>query len=297
MHSMLHAQSGKTGWCALNNVSTPVGEFRISSWEVIRKQQAFSPQVPDRARSYEIIWIRKGAGLLTVDMQTTCISENAIYCVAPGQYRQLQMEGSGDGYYLALSTTYLHLTESQIDFSFFVELSRGDWSLPVIHADADIGDLIVRINHEFQGQHFMRSEVLKGLIKVLIIYLSRRVESSHGGRELLNDADLGFVRKFMQLLRKSFASKKLVADYADELCITPNYLNYLVKKHTGFPASHHIQQYIIMEAKRRAAYSGLRMKEIADALGFEDHAHFSKFFKNYSGMNFSSFRKGMLSNP
>jgi transcriptional regulator GlxA family with amidase domain len=33
------------------------------------------------------------------------------------------------------------------------------------------------------------------------------------------------------------------------------------------------------------------MKQIAYALGFEDDAHFSKYFKNISGLNFSSYRK------
>jgi AraC family transcriptional activator of pobA len=33
------------------------------------------------------------------------------------------------------------------------------------------------------------------------------------------------------------------------------------------------------------------MKEIAYFLGFCDMAHFSKFFKNTTGMNFSDFKK------
>jgi AraC family transcriptional activator of pobA len=34
-----------------------------------------------------------------------------------------------------------------------------------------------------------------------------------------------------------------------------------------------------------------RMKEIAFQLGFDDVAHFSKFFKNVSGLNFTEYRK------
>jgi AraC-like DNA-binding protein len=33
------------------------------------------------------------------------------------------------------------------------------------------------------------------------------------------------------------------------------------------------------------------MKEIAYHLGFSDSAHFSKFFKNTTGMNFTDFKK------
>jgi YesN/AraC family two-component response regulator len=101
------------------------------------------------------------------------------------------------------------------------------------------------------------------------------------------------VSRFMEHLNNHFATKKLVSDYADDLCISPNYLNTIIKKATGFPASHHIQQCIIREAKCRALRSGVMMKEIAYDLGFNDLAHFSKFFKNYSGSSFSSFMKGL----
>jgi YesN/AraC family two-component response regulator len=97
--------------------------------------------------------------------------------------------------------------------------------------------------------------------------------------------------KFMELVSRAYATKKMVADYASELMVTPNYLNQIVKRVSGFPASHHIQQYLIMEAKRQAIQSCRSMKEIAYDLGFEDLAHFSKFFKNKSGTNFSSFKK------
>ena len=76
------------------------------------------------------------------------------------------------------------------------------------------------------------------------------------------------------------------------ICVSPpNYLNRTVKKMTGLTASYHIQQQIILEAKRQAIHSNVSMKEIAYFLGFDNLAHFSKFFKNNSGMSFSTFKK------
>ena len=98
----------------------------------------------------------------------------------------------------------------------------------------------------------------------------------------------------MTLLR-DHSSKKMVCDYANELNVSPNYLNRTVKKVSGNTASHHIQQQIILEAKRHAMYSGISMKEIAYQLGFDNIAHFSKFFKSKSGMNFTNFKKEQIS--
>ena len=251
--------------------------------------------MPERAKYFEIIWFKKGAGMLTVDLNKTTITDNSICIIAPRQYRSLYCGNNTEGYYISLSEEFLHLTESRVDLSVLVEQYLCD--LPVINVDDSIEDLIVRLYDEYKNDDQHRTEILKGLVNVLMIYLSRMVEQGPvATKDTMHENEGSIVRKFMQLLKKHFATKKLVADYADELCITSNYLNFLVKKQTGFPASHHIQQYIIREAKRQALHSGRRMKEVADALGFEDYAHFSKFFKNYSGINFSSFKKNILSN-
>jgi AraC-like DNA-binding protein len=98
-------------------------------------------------------------------------------------------------------------------------------------------------------------------------------------------------KRFLALLDKQYRQKRMVTEYAEELAVTPNHLNDVVKKVTGFTASHQIQQRIIMEAKRQAVYTDVSMKEIAYMLGFDDVAHFSKFFKTGAGESFSEFKK------
>jgi AraC-like DNA-binding protein len=92
-------------------------------------------------------------------------------------------------------------------------------------------------------------------------------------------------------LEKNFKEQRMVAEYASELSVSPNYLNEIVKKVTGQSAGYHIRQRIGLEAKRKALHTGMCMKEIAYYLGFSDLAHFSKFFKLTTGKNFSDMRK------
>ena len=103
--------------------------------------------------------------------------------------------------------------------------------------------------------------------------------------------NLELVKNFYSRLEKDFLKKKMVVEYANDLFISPNYLNEIVKRISGFTASHHIQQRIVLEAKRLAVYSTASMKEIAYLLGFEDIAYFSKFFKTFSGSNFRDFKR------
>jgi AraC family transcriptional regulator, transcriptional activator of pobA len=271
--------------------------FEIQTLEWLEQNRPFEQNKAYRTNSFEIIWVKKGSGVLSVDLQKNSILQDTIYCIAPRQLRLFQSINGMRGYYIALSAELLHTLENQVDFDLLTAQYGGGRNLPLVHTAqetlGELEELVTKMIREFQNTLPMKSELLKGYLKIFMIYMSRKITIT----EPIYHKDSEMVRKFMTLLKKNFATKKLVADYAEELCVTPNYLNLIVKKITGYPVSHHIQQYIILEAKRQALYSGSRMKEIADFLGFEDYAHFSKFFKNYSGMNFSNFKKGLQGAP
>lgn len=72
-------------------------------------------------------------------------------------------------------------------------------------------------------------------------------------------------------------------------------MNDSVKKVTGQPASEHIKQRVVLEAKRKAFFGTTSAKEIAFDLGFEDEAHFSKYFKANTGQTFTEYRKTIRS--
>lgn len=294
MKTFAQPSRNESGILSENKPSHVTNQFHIQLLERMQDTKLFQENEPERLKIFEIIWVKNGKGVLIVDLQEYKISKNTIYCLAPGQYRLLHFTDGIEGYHISLPPEFLYLAESHVDFSLLLARYSGKWNLPVTCPDAGMEEVVIRIHKEYNSQHSLRSEILKGLLKVFMIYLSRQIEIQN--IETPCDKDAAIVRKFMTLLKTHFTTKKLVADYADELCISPNYLNSIVKRLTGFPVSHHIQQHIIMEAKRQAMYSGLRMKEVADKLGFDDYAHFSKFFKNYSGINFSSFKKGILKN-
>jgi len=150
-------------------------------------------------------------------------------------------------------------------------------------------EAVEKMIREFSTAYTDKEEILRGLLKIFLIYLNRQQDAS-GGQQAYFDRS-GLASRFFGLLEKNFANRKMVSDYARELSVTPNYLNESVKKASGFSASYHIQQRIILEAKRKAAYVRKSMKEIAYDLGFDDISHFSKYFKKVSGVSFSDFKR------
>ncbi|WP_443943757.1 helix-turn-helix domain-containing protein [Pedobacter sp. AW1-32] len=98
-------------------------------------------------------------------------------------------------------------------------------------------------------------------------------------------------KAFRALVDEKFVSNKRPVEYAELLNISTSYLNECVKNVTGYPVSWHIQQRVILEAKRLLAYSNQSVKEISGQLGFDDYPYFSRLFQKNTGVSALSFRK------
>jgi AraC family transcriptional activator of pobA len=251
-----------------------------------------STRQADQDNGYRIIWLQKGDGIFKVDLQSFMIKENVVYFLFPGQICVFGAEGKLEGYYIYLSPEFIHLLDRRSISSFFAP-KYNSFTVRSIQPDLDLQkdleDIMAKMLKEFGLFTTSKLEILIGLFNIFIIYLSN-------GSELIqvkerSDRGSELAGEFFDLLNNHYRTKKMVSEYASILYVSPNYLNRSVKKISGFAARYHIHQAIVVEAKRQAVYTGSTMKEIAYFLGFKDYAHFSKFFKNNSGVNFTSFKK------
>jgi AraC-like DNA-binding protein len=96
---------------------------------------------------------------------------------------------------------------------------------------------------------------------------------------------------FLELVEKNFTRNKGVSYYADELYITPNYLNMLSKKHFGKSAGEMIASRIMLEAKRLLYHTTSDISQIAFELGYEDPSYFTRSFRRFERKTPSEFRE------
>lgn len=97
-------------------------------------------------------------------------------------------------------------------------------------------------------------------------------------------------KSFKEILEHNYTAVKRPAAYAQKLNISTPYLNECVRNTTGYSVTYHIQQRIILEAKRLLYHSDKSVKEIAFELGYDNYPYFSRLFTNISGMTPLSFR-------
>ncbi|KIC91675.1 AraC family transcriptional regulator [Flavihumibacter sp. ZG627] len=254
--------------------------FEIHTMEWIEQNRKEQNAIPHRHNYFTIIWVRHGKGEHLLDLEKIAIEDGSVYFISPGSVHLLTIDGEVDGYVISFTPDFL---PSFYPYG-YAQVIKVDKEV-----EADMEEAVAKMMREFSNYYLLRSEILGGFLQIFLIYLTRNFESNPAAHNQPRNYET--VKAFLTLIDQHYTRLRQVSDYAKELVVTPNYLNELVKKITGHPASYHIQQRIILEAKRLVRYSNHSLKEIAYELGFEDAAHFSKYFKKASGQNFSDYKR------
>lgn len=274
--------------------------FEIKTLESMTEYRESSGTPTFSHHHFQIIWITRGSGIFHVDMQQFNILSGQLFCILPGEVHLIGSEEDLEGYVISFTRNFLSTGDIDPDmvhhpggitqlFEHCKAIQARNDSIP------DMALIMELLLKEYNSSDAFRLELLQRYFKIFLIYLSRQLDTN--GPQASHTRTVGLVQKFMDLLNNNFKEMRMVNDYARQLAVTPNYLNESIKKSTGYPASYHIRQRIALEAKRQAAYSDVCMKEVAYYLGFSDSAHFSKFFKNTTGKNFTDFKKEKFAIP
>lgn len=252
-----------------------ISQLRPAGFECEEKNED-----PKNAHHHTIIWVING-------------SDNTLYFIKQHQAHRFQTEGDVKGYVVSFADAFLDLEDPRSETTYYNYLFSLFASARSIRIKSeifpDLLDITEKMMKEFNNSHLFRMEILRRYFKIFLLYLTRDMEENI---QVTNQSrNIELVQRFISLLDKKFKTHKMVSEYARDLALTPNYLNEITKKITGYPAGHHIRQRVVLEAKRLGVYSDTGMKEIAYDLGFSDSSHFSKFFKAVTGMNFTDFKK------
>ena len=206
----------------------------------------------------------------------------------------LTVEGSSKGFVISFTEDFLMQADEETRSLRHSSLLREFLQSPELTIEKelaeDLQDLASLMLRESQKYSLIRAEILSKYLKIFMIYYRNELRKHASFNVNLTSNSL--VNDFFSQLENNFREYRTVGHYAKSLYVTPNYLNHLIKTKTGFSARYHIQQRVLLAAKN-AVRTHSTMKEIAFHLGFNDMAHFSKFFKNVSGLNFSEFKKRM----
>jgi len=252
------------------------------------KPKADEPLGAHRDDHYIFFVIEGGWGSLMVDFNEIVIQESCLYYVLPGQvHHRIQNEGAY-GWFIAVDTMlippdYRNVFENQL-------LLQQPYTLNDVQkrqCESLLNLLFERYREDEQA--VFNLSVVHSLLQSFL-GIAAGCFSQTGKPGMLMSRPVQLAQDFKKLLVEHVRTLKSPSAYAAKLNVSETYLNEALKKATGLSVSYWIQQEVILEAKRLLYYSQLNVKEIAHALGYEDHAYFSRLFKKTEGVTPLAFK-------
>ncbi|GAB4021540.1 AraC family transcriptional regulator [Spirosoma koreense] len=277
----------KNNYIPVNTLPTGVGEGII----IIRSSFDGSPNNKEVTRSHRdgghtFIVQEKGATHIEIDFQTYQVVAPAVLYMHPNQvHRLIEFKNATTSSLIVtqenLLPAYQHLLDELTPVG---PIPLQTDALAILSQTAS---LCLNLFHRKQEKLYV--PILKESCNVLVAlvasqYLAQAKPAHHYSRvEMITKA-------FKSELERGFTTIKSPGRYAERLNLSTAYLNECVRTTTGHSVSHHIQQRIVLEAKRLLHHSELSVKEIAAELGYEDYSYFVRLFVKVAGMTPLAFR-------
>lgn len=103
----------------------------------------------------------------------------------------------------------------------------------------------------------------------------------------------GIVAKARTYIDTHLGSNLSVADVAEKLCVTPNYLSRLFSQNTGEGCNEYMVRKRLEKAALLLAETDLPAGKIAFSVGYNDINYFSLAFKKFTGLSPTAYRKSV----
>lgn len=141
---------------------------------------------------------------------------------------------------------------------------------------------------------FFRRETILHLLRVYYwdFYVHfRKVTDRKKESVPLNSNKEYIALQFAMLVFEHHRQHKEMAFYADKLCITPQYLARTIQEVNGQSPREMLADYAVLEIKTLLRNANLEIKDIVRQMGFSNQSSMSRFFRRYTGMSPTEYRR------
>ena len=271
--------------------------FEIITFEELRKlpiPRDQHPSRPHRLKFYLLLFITKGQGQHFIDFKSFHFGPGSCIFVAKDQVHAFDLRPDVEGFLVLFTDTFLDKT--MIGTQPLKSISLYNYQVfnsPILQipseAQSQLLEQIHNINREYQQEDFATIEIIKAELKILLFRLERiRKNTNLPAQKKTISADFF---QFQQFLNQHLFDSRKVGFYAFKMNVSTKKLNRVIHKATGLSAKNYIDQMLILESKRLLVNTNMSIKEISYIIGFDEPTNFIKYFKKFSRLTPTTFRK------
>jgi len=164
----------------------------------------------------------------------------------------------------------------------------------ILRVPGNVRDLVQagfeRLETECRYPSWAQRHIVSAQLRILFLEILRLADRT---AQLENSANAvpPLFERFLALLEKSFKRERSVGYYVASLSATPYLLNQATLLGAGQKPSAMIRARTVQEAKRMLLYSDLEVEQVAFTLGFDDPAHFGRFFRSVTAVSPGKWRR------
>lgn len=234
---------------------------------------------------HQVLVLRQGGGTARLDAGVFALRPRTVVNVPPGTVHGFSFQPGTEGTVVTMADELLTDLLARVG-----DTRRVLASAAVASSSKSIERTCSELNGAFAARNPARALVLRGLCATLLglaaqalgeLTLATRVANLDASDQQPSP----LLQRFEALLELHHLAHWSVADYARALAISPTHLSRITRAATGASASRLIHERLMREARSQLAYTRLRVKTVADALGFADPAHFTRVFTRHAGVS------------
>lgn len=266
-------------------------DFHLAPLEKLKSTLPY----PHRHDFFHIVWVINGAGYHIIDSIRYEVSPNTLFFMAPGQIHDFVLSEDASGFTINFSPEFITFkmqTGKLLEGIPIYNFENMNNALYIDDAQAKVlRGILDAMIEEYMAEQNVYEDVIWCYLRIFLAKASR-MASTHSS-VCLSSRNLVLSRRFKSALEKNFGVMNATGQYARLLKVTERALNEATRQALGATAAQLIRERVMLEAKRLLLHSGISVAEIADRLGFDDPAYFSRCFKKHTSRSPIEFRQSL----
>ena len=246
----------------------------------------------------EIVVIKKGTGLISVDFEKRTVSSGDIVFIRPGQLHSIEQNGARKMEYENIILKPELLISGEADLcarQFITPLMKGElrcvtFLTPAVPGYPEISDCISRIDQLCAKRPDGYQLAVKGfLFQLVFLLLSHRQKKSTS--PALQTKSLEKIKTILKYVEEHYADHITIDDMAAITFYSKSHFMKFFKAHMGTGFIEYLNDYRLTIAERLLRTSDATVLEIAEKSGFDNLSYFNRMFKRKYGQSPGKQRK------
>jgi AraC family transcriptional activator of pobA len=290
----------RNGTSLPDRIAREIGHFNVFESEKLFNKVDGTRIMPYSRRAYyKISWLRGKSRAEYAD-KVIDVQGNALLFATPKiPYNWVPENSDQTGMFCIFTPDFFWPAKSGIILDELPIFQPG--YTPVFQLSTDeineIEYIFRKMHREMEADYKYKYDLIRNLVLELIHYGQKLQPIS--ALSNAQNASERIYSLFIELLERQFPIESVhqrlalrtAKDYADQLAVHINHLNKVLKEVTGNTTTHLISNRVTQEAKILLKQTDWNVAEISSALGFDDLAQFSNYFKKQTSFTPTSFRQ------